>query len=169
MQREAGHHLRLRHPRSGGSSDHVGYRRCHVTAVRSSRSAPRRIFTTSPKMPLSPALSVTPTLSTASCSRTFWSTSAAMISPAWTSGFKVNEPVQVVVRPEDVQIVPPICRHADRPCARASSSRAFTLKCTSTSEGYEWIIHSTQASQPGELIGMNIGPDEIHIMKRSEV
>ena len=23
--------------------------------------------------------------------------------------------------------------------------------------------------QPGELIGMNIGPDEIHIMKRSEV
>ena len=39
-----------------------------------SRSAPRRIFTTNPKMPLSPALSVTPTLSTASCSRTFWST-----------------------------------------------------------------------------------------------
>ena len=36
-------------------------------------------------------------------------------------------------------------------------------------EGYEWLIHSTQASQPGELIGMNIGPDEIHIMKRSEV
>ena len=26
-------------------------------------------------------------------------------------------------------------------------------------EGYEWLIHSTQASQPGELIGMNIGPD----------
>ena len=25
------------------------------------------------------------------------------------------------------------------------------------------------ASQPGELIGMNIGPDEIHIMSREEV
>ena len=36
-------------------------------------------------------------------------------------------------------------------------------------EGYEWLIHSTQASQPGELIGMNIGPDEIHIMARTEV
>ena len=35
-------------------------------------------------------------------------------------------------------------------------------------EGYEWIIHSTQASQPGEIIGMNIGPDEIHIMHREE-
>ena len=34
------------------------------------------------------ALSVTPTLSTASCSRTFWSTSAAMISPVWTAALK---------------------------------------------------------------------------------
>ena len=34
--------------------------------------------------------------------------------------------------------------------------------------GYEWIIHSTQASQVGELIGMNIGPDEIHIMHRTQ-
>ena len=30
-------------------------------------------------------------------------------------------------------------------------------------------MHSTQASQPGELIGMNIGPDEIHIMSREGV
>ena len=34
--------------------------------------------------------------------------------------------------------------------------------------GFEWIIHSTQASQPGEVIGMCIGPDEIHIMARTE-
>ena len=32
--------------------------------------------------------------------------------------------------------------------------------------GFEWIIHSTQAAQVGELIGMSIGPDEIHIMKK---
>ena len=31
------------------------------------------------------------------------------------------------------------------------------------------MIHSTQAAQVGELIGMNIGPDEIHIMSREEV
>ena len=40
---------------------------------------------------------------------------------------------------------------------------------TSRCRSYEGLIQSTQASQPGELIGMNIGPDEIHIMKRSEV
>ena len=50
--------------------------------------------------------------------RTFWSTSAAMISPVWTAALKLNEPVQVVIRPEDVQIVPPSVGYADRPCAR---------------------------------------------------
>ena len=34
--------------------------------------------------------------------------------------------------------------------------------------GFEWKIHSTQSQQPGEFIGMNIGPDEIHIMHRME-
>ena len=31
--------------------------------------------------------------------------------------------------------------------------------------GSEWIVHSTQASQVGELVGMSIGPDDIHIMR----
>ena len=34
--------------------------------------------------------------------------------------------------------------------------------------GYEWKIHSTQAQEPGSIVGMNIGPDEIHIMKKME-
>ena len=35
-------------------------------------------------------------------------------------------------------------------------------------EGREWLIHSTRACTPGETIGMRIGPNEIHIMARSE-
>ena len=35
-------------------------------------------------------------------------------------------------------------------------------------EGREWLIHSTRACTPGETIGMRIGPNEIHIMSRSE-
>ena len=31
-----------------------------------------------------------------------------------------------------------------------------------------WLIHSTRACTPGETIGMRIGPNEIHIMSRSE-
>ena len=30
------------------------------------------------------------------------------------------------------------------------------------------LIHSTRACTPGETIGMRIGPNEIHIMARSE-
>ena len=83
-------------------------------------------------------------------------------------GFKVNEPVQVVIRPEDVQIVPPSVGMLTG-LVRAVIFKGVHFEMHVDVEGYEWIIHSTQASQPGELIGMNIGPDEIHIMKRSEV
>ena len=83
-------------------------------------------------------------------------------------GFKVNEPVQVVIRPEDVQIVPPSVGMLTG-LVREVIFKGVHFEMHVDVEGYEWIIHSTQASQPGELIGMNIGPDEIHIMKRSEV
>ena len=83
-------------------------------------------------------------------------------------GFKPNEPVQVVIRPEDVQIVPPSVVMLTG-LVREVIFKGVHFEMHVDVEGYEWIIHSTQASQPGELIGMNIGPDEIHIMKRSEV
>ena len=83
-------------------------------------------------------------------------------------GFKVNEPVLVVIRPEDVQIVPPSVGMLTGP-VREVIFKGVHFEMHVDVEGYEWIIHSTQASQPGDLIGMNIGPDEIHIMKRSEV
>ena len=83
-------------------------------------------------------------------------------------GFKVNEPVQVVIRPEDVQIVPPSVGMLTG-LVREVIFKGVHFEMHVDVEGYEWILHSTQASQPGELIGMNIGPDEIHIMKRSEV
>ena len=80
-------------------------------------------------------------------------------------GFKVNEPVQVVIRPEDVQIVPPSVGMLTG-LVREVIFKGVHFEMHVDVEGYEWIIHSTQASQPGELIGMNIGPDEIHIMKK---
>ena len=83
-------------------------------------------------------------------------------------GFKINEPVKVVIRPEDVQIVPPSIGMLTG-LVREVIFKGVHFEMHVDVEGYEWLIHSTQASVPGELIGMNIGPDEIHIMKRSEV
>ena len=83
-------------------------------------------------------------------------------------GFKPREPVQVVIRPEDVDIVPPSAGKLTG-LVREVIFKGGHFEMHVDVEGKEWLIHSTQASQPGELIGMNIGPDEIHIMSREEV
>ena len=83
-------------------------------------------------------------------------------------GFAYNEPVQVVVRPEDVAIVPPSTGMLTG-LVRDVIFKGVHFEMHVDVEGKEWLIHSTQASQPGEIIGMNIGPDEIHIMSREGV
>ena len=83
-------------------------------------------------------------------------------------GFKPREPVQVVIRPEDVDIVPPSAGKLTG-LVREVIFKGVHFEMHVDVEGKEWLIHATQASQPGELIGMNIGPDEIHIMSREEV
>lgn len=82
-------------------------------------------------------------------------------------GFAHNELVQVVIRPEDIQVVPAI-RGQLTGVVKDVIFKGVHYEMHVEQAGYEWIIHSTQASQPGELIGMCIGPDEIHIMRRSE-
>ena len=60
-------------------------------------------------------------------------------------GFKVNEPVQVVIRPEDVQIVPPSVGMLTG-LVREVIFKGVHFEMHVDVEGYEWIIHST--SQP---------------------
>ena len=80
-------------------------------------------------------------------------------------GFAPNEPVDVVIRPEDVDIVPADSGHL---CGTVTSVtfKGVHYEMHVRQAGYEWLIHSTQAAQVGELIGMNSGPDEIHIMTK---
>ena len=82
-------------------------------------------------------------------------------------GFKPNEPVQVVIRPEDVQIVPPSVGMLTG-LVREVIFKGVHFEMHVECEGREWLIHSTRACTPGETIGMRIGPNEIHIMARSE-
>ncbi|WP_418454394.1 ABC transporter ATP-binding protein [Allofournierella sp.] len=82
-------------------------------------------------------------------------------------GFGHNELVQVVVRPEDIQVVPAIQGQLTG-VVKEVIFKGVHYEMHVEQAGYEWIIHSTQGSEPGELIGMCIGPDEIHIMQRAE-
>ncbi len=83
------------------------------------------------------------------------------------SGFAKNEIIQVVVRPEDIQIVPAIQGKLTG-IVENVIFKGVHYEMHIKSGGTQWIVHSTQASAMGELVGMNIGPDEIHIMKKTQ-
>ncbi len=83
------------------------------------------------------------------------------------AGFAPNELVQVVVRPEDVQVVPPVEGQLTG-VVRTLIFKGVHFEMLVEQAGNEWIIQSTVASQPGELVGMNLSPDALHIMHRSE-
>ncbi len=83
------------------------------------------------------------------------------------SGFAKNEPVDVVIRPEDIKVTFP-------------EKGDISGKVTSVTfigvhyeiivdiDGFKWMIQSTESQVPGENIGLVLEPDDIHIMKKSE-
>ncbi|NCC08290.1 MAG: ABC transporter ATP-binding protein [Clostridia bacterium] len=82
-------------------------------------------------------------------------------------GFERNEIVEVIVRPEDIQIVPPIQGQITG-IVENVIFKGVHFEMHVKAANTEWIIQSTQAAPVGEMIGMRIGPDEIHIMHRTE-
>lgn len=82
-------------------------------------------------------------------------------------GFAHNERVEVVIRPEDIKVVPQVAGQlsgiVDSVIFKGVHYEMIVSAC-----GYQWMIHSTQCEQPGSVIGMNIMPEDIHIMKKME-
>ena len=82
-------------------------------------------------------------------------------------GFEPKERVQVVVRPEDFKIVP-----ADKGkisgIVESIIFKGVHYVIVVDAMGYKWKIHTTQYVEPGTLIGMDVAPMDIHIMKRTE-
>ena len=85
--------------------------------------------------------------------------------PCVDAGFGRNEIVQVVVRPEDIDVVPPIEGQITG-VVKTLTFKGVHYEMVVEQAGNEWVIQSTDASQPGDIVGMQIGPDEIHIMHR---
>ena len=82
-------------------------------------------------------------------------------------GFEPKERVQVVVRPEDFKIVP-----ADKGkisgIVESIIFKGVHYEIMVDAMGFKWKIHTTQYVEPGTLIGMDVAPMDIHIMKRTE-
>ena len=83
------------------------------------------------------------------------------------SGFELKEPVDVVVRPEDVDIVP-----AEKGMLKGVVTSVTFLgvhyEIIVDINGFKWMIQTTDFVDVDEHIGLYIEPDAIHIMKKSE-
>ena len=82
------------------------------------------------------------------------------------AGFGENADVEVVIRPEDIKIVPP----EGAPIVGVVESIIFKgvhNEITVGAHGSKWTIHTTRSEDVGEKIGMNILPDDIHIMRKT--
>ena len=82
------------------------------------------------------------------------------------SGFAPNEPVDVVIRPEDVDIVKADSRHL---CGTVTgiTFKGMHYDIIVDFNGFKWLIQTTDFHEVGSYIGIEIHPEEIHIMKKS--
>ena len=83
------------------------------------------------------------------------------------SGFELKEPVDVVVRPEDVDIVP-----EEKGMLKGVVTSVTFLgghyEIIVDIDGFKWMIQTTDFVDVDEHIGLYIEPDAIHIMHKSE-
>lgn len=83
-------------------------------------------------------------------------------------GFSDNEPVDVVIRPEDIKIV-----ENDKNAMLFGTVESVIFKGVHyemkiKSDTFVWTVHSTAMAPVGKSVGLNIFPDEIHIMRKAE-
>ena len=82
-------------------------------------------------------------------------------------GFAANEAVDVVIRPEDVDVVP---AEKGMLCGLVTgvTFKGVHYEIIVDVKGFKWMIQTTDFVAEGETIGLSIDPDAFHIMKKSE-
>ncbi len=97
----------------------------------------------------------------------FWVEMAGHKFKCLDKGFDVDEEVDVVVRPEDVDIVP-VDSAMISGVVTSTTFKGDYYEIIVEIKGFKWMIESTRHYSVGETIGLNIEPDAIHIMKKSQ-
>ena len=82
-------------------------------------------------------------------------------------GFEPKEPVDVVIRPEDVDIVPEE-KGMLRGVVTSVTFLGVHYEIIVDIDGFKWMIQTTDFVDVDEHIGLYIEPEAIHIMKKSE-
>ncbi|MBQ4507248.1 MAG: TOBE domain-containing protein, partial [Firmicutes bacterium] len=77
------------------------------------------------------------------------------------------EPVDVVIRPEDIDIV-----EAEKGMLQGMVTQITFLgvfyEIIVDIAGFKWMIQTTDYAEPGTIIGLEMVPDAFHVMKKSE-
>lgn len=90
---------------------------------------------------------------------------AGKIFPCVDAGFRRNQPVDVVVRPEDIDLVQP----QESLLSGVVESVVFKgvhYEMEVLSRGIYWLVHNTHAAETGTEVGLRIGPEDIHVMEK---
>ena len=82
-------------------------------------------------------------------------------------GFAPNEPVDVVIRPEDIDIVKPAESHLVG-TVTGITFKGLNYDIIVEFKGFKWLIQTTDYHGVGETIGIRLNPEDIHIMHKSE-
>ena len=83
------------------------------------------------------------------------------------SGFGKNVPVDVVIRPEDIDVVEPDYTHITGEVTGVTF-KGVHYEIIVDVDGFKWMIQSTDCREVGDRIGLSLTPDDIHVMAKSE-
>ena len=82
------------------------------------------------------------------------------------SGFAEGEAVDVVIRPEDIDIVEPVRGHLTG-TVTAVTFKGVHYETIVDFKGFKWLIQTTDYYPVDTVIGIVLNPEDIHIMKKS--
>ncbi|HHY64606.1 MAG TPA: ABC transporter ATP-binding protein [Clostridiaceae bacterium] len=84
-------------------------------------------------------------------------------------GFAPNEPVDIVIRPEDIRIVTNPDEGMIKGTVRSVVFKGVHYEMIIESDaGREYMVHRTIAFPVGSYVGMNVQPFDIQVMKRGD-
>lgn len=81
------------------------------------------------------------------------------------AGFEPMEAVEVVIRPEDIDVVP-LSEGKITGKVESIIFKGVHYEITVSGHGFEWLIHSTDPQKVGDMVGMTLTPNDIHVMKK---
>ena len=85
------------------------------------------------------------------------------------SGFGKMAPVDVVIRPEDIDMCPADSKGAHIIGEVTSVTfKGVHYEIIVDVDGFKWMIQSTDFVKVGDRIGLTLTPDDIHVMKKSK-